>query len=656
MKLFSRSACLLTFIFIAALTAFGGDTPPSWMRQAATSSLPSYDKEVSAVVLHNEQVVTLGNDGVQVTTENYAVKILSREGRRHAVATALYLVSSGKVREIEGWLIRADGTVKNYDKKSILDIISDPDDIYNEYRLKVIDGSDDADAGMVFGYTVVSEDRPLYFQEKWFSQDNLPTLLSRYTLNLPSGWKASGITFNRSPIIPQINGTSYTWEVRNLPSIKREPMSPSVTNLVPWVAINYAPENASQSGNKVFTNWTEVSRWTSTLYEPQVIVDDAVTAKAQELTANAKTELEKIRAIAGFVQNLQYISIDIGVGSGNGYRPRPSNLVLNRGYGDCKDKANLMRALLKSLKIEAYPIAIFSGDPTFVREEWASPAQFNHCIIAVKLSDSTDAPTVIKHATLGRLLIFDATDPDTSLGDLPDYLQGSFGLIIAGENGGLAKMPITPPESALLERKIEVNLNADGEVSGTIREMANGQTSSVFRQELRMLSASDYKKVIEGWLTRGATGAKLLKFTPTDKKETSGFNLDVEFSAPRYGQLMNNRLLVFKPVIVGRRNALSLTEVTRDHPVLIDSEAVKETVVFSLPTGFVVDELPDPVNLETTFGKYTTSYEVKDGKLIFIRSLTMNRTTVPVDKYNSVRDFYAKMREAEQSPVVLMRK
>jgi transglutaminase-like putative cysteine protease len=46
---------------------------------------------------------------------------------------------------------------------------------------------------------------------------------------------------------------------------------------------------------------------------------------------------------------------------------------LSRGYGDCKDKANLMRAMLRVLKIESYPIAIYSGDPTFVREEWASP-------------------------------------------------------------------------------------------------------------------------------------------------------------------------------------------------------------------------------------------------------------------------------------------
>src|SRR5690349_4202668 len=98
----------VAFIFSFAINVFGGDTPPSWMKQAASASLPAYDKEVSAVVLYNEQNVTFNGDGMMVTTENYAVKVLSREGRRHAVATALYLVSAGKVREIEGWLMRPD--------------------------------------------------------------------------------------------------------------------------------------------------------------------------------------------------------------------------------------------------------------------------------------------------------------------------------------------------------------------------------------------------------------------------------------------------------------------------------------------------------------------------------------------------------------------
>jgi len=656
MILFSRLifSSFLTIIFFA--NAFADGSAPNWLKQAASAQPPVYAKDVPGVVLLDSQEITLDGDGRLVTTENYAVKILAREGRRLATAHAFYLMSFSRVRDINAWVIRPDGSIKEYDKKSVLDIIADQDDVYNEGRVKLIDASDDVDTGFIFGYTIVTEDKPLFYQDNWSFQDRLPVIVSRYGLNLPSGWRASSITFNHAEVKAQINGTSYVWEVRNLAPIAPEPMSPSVRNIAARIAVNYAPDNASQSVNRAFADWTAVSRWGSGLHDPQVIVDDSVAAKARELTANSKTELERIRAIGSFVQNLQYISIDIGVGYGNGMKPRPSNTVLNRGYGDCKDKANLMRAMLKVLKIEAYPIAIYSGDPDFVREEWASPGQFNHCIIAVKVSDETKTPTVMNHAKLGRLLIFDATDPFTPVGDLPDYLQGSQALIMAGENGGLSKMPITPPETDLLERNVEVNLSAEGEIKGTISEKASGQTSSIFRRELRAMSASQYKQAIEGWLTRGATGAQLGKVTSNDKHADASFDLDVEFSAPHYAQLMQNRLLVFKPVIVGRRGGVFLTEIKRDQPVMLDSNSMRETVTFNLPNGFVVDEMPDAVTLETPFGKYTTRYEAKDNKLIFSRSLITNRTTVPVEKYNSVKDFYSKIMAAEQSPVVLLKK
>ena len=654
--MFPRILISTIFVFLLFANVFAGENAPNWLRQSTALTIPAYEKDVPAVVLHDEQQVTLGSDGKLVTIENYSIKLLNREGRSFAVARAFYLVSAGKIREIEGWLIRPDGSVKHYDKKTILDIISDQDDVYNEGRIKIIDASDDIDAGGVFGYTIVSEDSPLFYQDIWAFQGRLPALVSRYTLNLPTGWKASNITFNTAELKPQINGTSYSWEMRNLAPIPPEPLSPSVINLAPRISVNYAPENNSQTVNRAFADWTDVSRWATAMHDNALVIDDNIAIKAREVTANAKTELEKIRAVGNFVQNLQYISIDIGVAHGNGYRPRPSNTVLSRGYGDCKDKANLMRAMLKTLKIEAYPVAIYSGDPTFVKAEWASPRQFNHCIIAVKVSDETNTPTVMNHPKLGRLLIFDATDSFTPVGDLPDYLQGSLALIIAGDNGGLSKMPISPPETDVLERTIEVNLTETGALSGKISERAKGQTSTVFRREVRGMSASDYKKAIEGWLTRGATGAKLVNMSSKDREQETGFDLDVEFSVAGYGQLMQNRLLVFKPVIVGRRNGIFLTEIKRNNPIELDSNAMKETIVFSLPPNFTVDELPDAVNLETAFGEYSTKYEVKDGKLFFTRFLTTTRTIVPVDKYSSVRDFYSKILAAEQSPVVLLKK
>src|SRR5687768_411893 len=536
--MFPRSLFIVAVLFLTSTVVSAGDNLPAWLDQAVSIKPPSYEKQVTAVVLRNEQQVTLDGNGKLVTIERYAVRILTREGRREAAAIAFYLSNFSLVRDMEAWLISPTGSVKSFGKKDIIDRISDTDDIYDEGRIKIIDASSDADVGYVFGFTATTEDKPLFYQDRWMFQDQLPTMLSRYTLTLPDGWKATSMTFNRAEVQPQVNGTSYAWELRDLPPIAHEPMSPSFINLAPRLAVNYQPVSTSQGVNRVFADWLGVSKWASSLHDPQVVIDDTVAAKTKDVTANAKTELEVIQAIGSYVQNLQYISIDIGVGYGNGMKPRPSNLVLNRGYGDCKDKANLMRAMLKLKNIEAYPVIIYSGDPNYVRKEWASPGQFNHCIIAIRVSPRTTGPTVIDNPKLGRLLIFDATDQFTPVGDLPDYLQGSLALIVAGENGNLTEMPVTPPDFNAWNRETEISLADDGSIKGSIRERITGQESRAARTMLRSMSNNDFNRVIEKWLTRGATAARLDKLTPKDRHSEAAFEMDVEFSAPAYGQLM----------------------------------------------------------------------------------------------------------------------
>jgi hypothetical protein len=116
---------------------------------------------------------------------------------------------------------------------------------------------------------------------------------------------------------------------------------------------------------------------------------------------------------------------------------------------------------------------------------------------------------------------------------------------------------------------------------------------------------------------------------------------------------MQNRLLVFKPAIVSRRESLALTDAKRKYPVVLNSHAFTETLRMKLPAGFDVDELPDAVKLDTAFGSYKTSYEVKNGELVFTRMLAQRAVTIPTDQYRSVQSFYEKIRAAEQSPVVL---
>ncbi|MCU1264030.1 MAG: hypothetical protein JWM21_348 [Acidobacteria bacterium] len=654
-----RSLGILTCLLAFAAPSFAyGDDAPGWLQQAAALKVPAYDKDVPAVVLAHEHRVTVSQDGRVTTVTTFAVRILIREGRDYAYAREFYESDAGKVREMRAWLIRPSGVTKRYDKNDIIDAAEDPNDIYNESRIKLIDASKDADAGSVFGYQTTTEQRSIFSQDIFpFQSSRLPTLASRYVLNLPPAWQARAVAFNHENIEPVVSGSTYSWELRDIPPIPLEPGSPRVTSLAPRLAISYFPPGDTKpNGVQTYANWVDVSRWLNGLHDPQWVPDASIIAKVKQLTADAKTELEKIRAVARYVQDIRYISIDIGVSRGGGMRPHSASEVFAKSYGDCKDKANLMRAMLKVLDITAYPLAIYSGDPTYVREEWASPFQFNHCIIAIKVSDQTQVATVITHPKLGRLLIFDATDDDTPVGDLPEHEQGSFALVITGDAGTLMRMPITPPETNGLDRQIHATLAADGSLTANVQQNALGSWASAYRSQYRHESGPNYRKIIEGWISNGATAARVSSVESKDNSVEGRFDLKIDFTAADYGQLMQNKLLVFKPAIVSRSYALALTEPKRKYPIVLQSNAFTETMRMKLPVGFDVDELPDAVKLDTAFGSYKTTYEVKDGELVFTRALAQKALTVPSDQYQAVRSFYEKIRAAEQAPVVLARK
>ncbi|MEO6051448.1 MAG: DUF3857 domain-containing protein [Pyrinomonadaceae bacterium] len=655
-KLLFLSTSLAFVLFLSgnlAANPAGDESAPAWLQQAARVAVPQYQKDVPAVVLHNEQTVNVNADGLMTITTFYAVRLLTRGGKNWADADALYLKSSSKVNSLRGWLFRANGTTKYYGKDTITDRISDPDDIYDEYRVKIIDASDDADLGMVFGYESVVEERPLFTQDRFAFQGRLPSLFSKYTLKLPAGWRAKGIAFNRPGLEPTVNGSSYPWELRDMDAIPPEPDSLSVSNLAPRLAVNYSAPNSNE---RVYDSWKDVSTWYTDLSAASLTLDDTVAGKARDLTVNAKTDLERIKAVAAFVQGIRYISLDIGIARGGGHRPRPANLVLARGFGDCKDKANLMRTMLKALKIESYLVLIYSGDPTYVRAEWASPGQFNHCIIAIKVGSDTNSPSVITNEKLGRLMIFDATDPYTQVGDLPDHEQGSFALVSAGQDGDLLKMPILPPDANKVEREAEVTLSETGAIDGKIYQKSFGQSASTERARMRNLTAAEYRIDIEKWLSNRVKGGSLTKALPTDLKDDSRFDLHLEFAAPMYAQIMQGRLMMFKPAMVGRLDTFSPVEGKRLTPILIEASSYSESIKIKLPVGFVIDEIPEADKIETAYGKYASKYEVSGGFLLFSRRLVLNRTVVPASGYEDVRNFFGVVRNAEQAPVVLVRK
>src|ERR1041384_3908877 len=140
-------------LMAAGAGARAADEAPPWLQQLAKVPAPTYEKDVPAVVLLNEQRSTVTDDGRIVTVTTYAVRILLREGRTFAQAVELYQNDAGRIKDLKAWVISPGGSVKKYGKDETIDAIEDPNDIYNESRFKLINAADDVDAGAVFGYT-----------------------------------------------------------------------------------------------------------------------------------------------------------------------------------------------------------------------------------------------------------------------------------------------------------------------------------------------------------------------------------------------------------------------------------------------------------------------------------------------------------------------
>jgi hypothetical protein len=644
--------CSLLMIVIAA--PLRGQEVPSWVREAAATSVPVFGPKTSAVVLLDEQKISVESDGRLVTTNHHVVRILTREGRARAVARAVYRTDGGKVRGLNAWLLRASVPVKKYDRA--VDIAAVNNDIYNEVRAKVISATDDSDPGSVFAYESITEERSIFTQFDWQFQDELPALISRAVLSMPAGWTASSLTFNHSAVDPAVAGSTYTWELRNLPPIDPEPSMPALDQIAARLVVTFAPAaGANEAFGPSFRTWKAVSQWLSTLNETQIAPTPALSAEVERISATAKSDLEKIRAIARYAQSIQYISIQTGLGRGGGYKPHTAGEIFAKSYGDCKDKVTLMRAMLKVAGIVSYSVGIYSGDPYYVRESWPSPQQFNHAIIAIGASDSTLQAVSILHPALGRLAFFDPTDPYTVLGDLPEQLQGSLGLIVADDKGGLVRLPTISPEKNVVRRQTEFVLLGDGSIEAKMQENAIGQAAASMRAEFQDGSPADFIKKFESWISRTVPGATVNRVDAIHAAGEDDFRLQAEFRSVGYAQLMNNRLLVFKPVIVNRSAGPSFSEASREYPILIQPRHTTDIIRVKLPDGFKVDDLPDAVNLETSFGIYSASFEVAGGMLVMSRNLSLPSAIIPATKYADVRSFFLKISAAEQAPVVLLK-
>jgi tetratricopeptide (TPR) repeat protein/transglutaminase-like putative cysteine protease len=310
----------------------------------------------------------------------------------------------------------------------------------------------------------------------------MPVRHARLTLEAPAALPLRWVARELPGVSPREEVAAgrrrLTFDARDLePADDPEPGLPSDVPRAAYIAFS-----TGQS-------WADLARRYSEIVDRSLHgADVAPFLRAATAGSPAASQLETInRLLARMSDEVRYTGMELGEG---GLIPRPPAETLKRRFGDCKDKAVLLTALLRAAEIPAYVALLNAGeDDQDVEESLPGFGLFNHAIVVVPGSPA---------------LWIDPTDPYTRAGELPVSDQGRLALIASPTAAGLVRTPeATAVENRQLEtrevyladlgpsRIVETSVY-QGAIERDVRALYSLQDGQTVRQALKDYAATAY--------------------------------------------------------------------------------------------------------------------------------------------------------------------
>jgi len=642
-------------VMLVPRAAAGGDAP-QWMHSLTGVTLPTYDEKTNAVVLYSETNVTVLSEDKIRTHVREAYKILRPEGRELGTVHVPFN-RSRKITGLHGWCIPAQGKDYEVKEKDAVDVSAPAeggelvDDV--KFRLLRIPAPD---VGNIVGYEYEVEEQPFWLQDTWEFQGRDPVRESHYSLQLPPGWVFKVSWLSHEEVKPdERGGNVLQWAVSGVKGIRLEPDMPPWEGLAGQMIVSFFPSGGTSRKNE-FANWEGVGSWLGTLYSGRMDASDAIKQEINVLTGGKTSTLLKMQAIAGFVQHdIRYVAIELGIG---GWQPHAAPDVFSHRYGDCKDKATLMRTMLREIGVDSYQVAINTERGSVTRETPAHSA-FNHVILAIKLPEGAYDSSLVatmQHPKLGRILFFDPTNDITPFGQIRGHLQANYGLLVTPDGGELVELPQQPSAMNSIQRVGKLTLAVNGALKGEVTEVRLGDRAASERWRLRIVTKdADRIKPIETLLAGSLANFQISRATLVNLERTDQpFGFNYSFQSDNYAKTAGNLLLVRPRVLGNESSGVLETKEPRKFPLEFDGP-VWDTDSFeiALPPGYEVDELPPPTDADYSFASYHSKTEASGQVLHYTRSLEIKELSVPVSKMDELKKFYRMIASDERNTAVL---
>ncbi|MGA9039904.1 MAG: DUF3857 domain-containing protein [Terriglobales bacterium] len=423
-------------------------------------------------VLDDEESYVFDGNGHSVRNQYMVFKVLTQRGADEWADVSLNWEPWHEERPtIKVRVITPDYAVHELDPKTVTDASAreDASNLYSDRRVLRAPLPAIAPGSVVEEEFVVQETAPFFaagtVQRIFLGRVSVPVQHSRVVLEAPSSF-------------------SLPYTMQLLPDLKPQPSESDGKVRIefdsgPMAALENAEANLP-SDVPAFpvitfstgTSWQKVAEEYSKIVDSHIAGAD-VSVLAHRLTIGKQSRNEKAQAILEYLdKEVRYTGIEFGEAA---VVPHSPTETLAHKYGDCKDKATLLVAMLRAADIPAYVALLNAGSRMDVPLDLPGMGLFDHAIVYVPGDPD---------------LWIDATDEYARLGQIPGADQGRMALIVRSGSNALVRTAEMPSQSNVLLELREIDLAENGPA----RVVETSQPQGVFESEYRNFYADKQNK------------------------------------------------------------------------------------------------------------------------------------------------------------------
>ncbi|MEM7604671.1 MAG: DUF3857 domain-containing protein [Myxococcota bacterium] len=575
-----------------------------------------------ATTLHELQVVTVFDTGLASTFHQVAYQVHDEEGARSLDSYPIVYEPGRQYVEVRSAKVhRVDGTVVNVDRTFEQNLGDSRYRIYYDTRALVLAMPQLQPGDTVeLRYRVEDVSRRNMFNDYYgdvrYLQNSRPTKRLEHAILTP----ASRRFYFNTPNMRGLERTEerrgeqnvYRYVANNVEALRSEPGMPGPAETRPFLHIS------------TYESWDDVGRWWWGLVQDQLRPDESLIRTTRDLVAGAASDREKVSRIYDWViRNTRYVGLEFGI---HGFKPYRITQIVRRGFGDCKDKASLIYAMLTIAGVDARIALIRTRRNGAIADTPASLAIFDHAIAYVPQFD----------------LFLDGTAEMNGTNELPQMDQGTTTLIVGPEGAQLRQTPVLPADRNVRRREMVATLDAEGAAEVVSNERVVGSSASYYRNHFQAEALQNER--LQRDLAGPFPGVEVRnqRFENLDDYELApAFRWDGR--VPQFAERANGRLLIAPSSLRNLTRSLAPLTTRRHNLELGSPQRYEEVRTVRMPTGARIVDMPAGGEVRSEFGSLSVRYERRGRDIVATTEWELSVPSVARDDYPAFRRFVGEL-------------